>query len=96
MLGQSGYTLTCNVQVSEYLCPIISYKWTKYNGTTVQLEVETESNTLSLSPLRLSDAGQYTCLPTIRSFRISNDVTVMGTHDVRIQSKSDDQLLYTD
>ena len=88
-MGQS-YTLICNVQVTDYLCPFTSYQWTKSNGTITQLEVEAEPNTLSFSPLRLSDAGQYTCLATIRSFRISSDVTVMGTHEVRIQGKSDD------
>ena len=84
------YTLTCNVRVTDYLCPFISYQWTKNNGTITQLEVETKSNTLSFSLLKLSDAGQYTCLATIRSFRISSDVTVMGTHEVRIQGKSDE------
>ena len=88
-MGQN-YTLTCNVRVTDYLCPFISYQWTKNNGTITQLEVEAEPNTLLFSPLRLSDAGQYACLATIRSFRISSYVTVVGTHEVRIQGKSDE------
>jgi hypothetical protein len=86
ILGQR-YTVTCNVHVFGKLCPLIFYKWTKDNGTVAQLEAGIEPNTLSLSPLRLSDAGLYTCLATVRSFRIANDVTVTGTHKVRIQGK---------
>jgi hypothetical protein len=90
-LGQS-YTLTCNVHVIGNLCPLIFYKWTKDNGTVTQLEAGIEPNTLSLSPLRLSDAGLYTCLATVRSFR-ANDVTVKGTHEVRIQGKLESALI---
>jgi hypothetical protein len=90
ILGQT-YTVTCNVHVIDNLCPLISYQWTKNNGTVTQLEAShrIEPNILSLSPLRLSDAGLYTCLATVRSFRIANDVTVTGTHEIRIQGKID-------
>ena len=71
----------------DNLCPLISYRWTKNNGTLTQLEAGTEPNTLSLSSLRLSDAGLYTCLATLQSFRITNAITVVGTHEVRIQGK---------
>ena len=79
--------MTWNVHVIDNLCLLISYRWTKNNGTLTQLEVGTEPNTLSLSPLRLSDAGLYTCLATVRSFRITNAITVARTHQVRIQGK---------
>ena len=79
--------MTCNVHVIDNLCLLISYRWTKNNGTLTQLEVGTEPNTLSLYPLRLSDAGLYTCLATVRSFRIANAITVARTHEVRIQGK---------
>ena len=84
-----NYNVTCNVHVIDNLCPLTSYWWTKDNGTLTQLEAEIKSNTLSLSPLRLSDAGLYTCLATVRSFRIAIDNTVVGTHKVRIQGKSE-------
>ena len=84
-----NYTVTCNVHVIDNLCPLISYQWTKNNGTLTQLEVGTEPNTLSLSPLRLSDAGLYTCLATVRSIHIANAIRVAGTHKVRIQGKSE-------
>ena len=65
--GQS-YTLHCNVTGIEKFSPILSYKWTKNNGTLTN--VGSNSNTLSFSPLRLSDAGQYICHVTA-----SSDVT---------------------
>ena len=46
-----------------------------------------QSNTLAFSPLRLSDASVYTCYATISSLSLISDVTVMASHDVRIQSE---------
>ena len=88
MLGPNNYTLTCRVFASGSLCPHITYRWTKNNGTLVQLEIET--STLSFSPLRLSDAGQYTCQATISTYYQRNDITVlvMGTQDIRLASES--------
>ena len=62
--GQN-YTLTCSVSRVENFNPIIAYQWTKNNGTEIQ--VGTNSNTLSFSPLKLSDAGQYMCQVTVDS-----------------------------
>ena len=85
-MGQSNYTLTCSVSVADHIiCPCTTYQWTKNNGTIIKLETGLNS-VLSFSPLSLSDTGQYTCQATIRSFRVRN-ITVMGTHDVRIQSE---------
>ena len=44
-------------------------------------------NVLSFSPLRLSDAGQYTCQATVSSPYLNNDITMMGTQDVTLQSE---------
>ena len=90
VLKQNNYTLTCNVTVAEHLCPYTTtYQWTKHNSTVTQLQVgaDHESNTLSFSPLRLSDAGQYTCQATVHSFRKNYDITVMESQNVRIQSE---------
>lgn len=59
------YTLTCNVSGLEKFSSIVSYKWIKNNGTEIQ--VGFNSNTLSFSPLRLSDAGLYTCHVSVSS-----------------------------
>ena len=87
VLGQSGYSLICNVGVVDHLWPYITtYRWTKNNSIT-ELELDVESNSLSFSLLRLSDAGQYTCVATVHLFHINDNITVMDSLDVRIQSK---------
>ena len=73
VLGQTGYTLTCAVIGDENLSPTITYQWTRDNGTT-QTQVGTNSNTLSFSPLSLSDAGRYTCDVTISSPYLTGDL----------------------
>ena len=57
--ARQNYTLTCSVSVAS----VTTYQWRK-NGSVIQDET-TES--LSFSPLRLSDAGQYTCEVTVNS-----------------------------
>ena len=79
MLGQNGYTLTCNVAVDESLNSI-TYQWTQNNGTQTQVGTD---RVLSFSPLRLSDAGQYTCQATVGPCSI----TKMDTQDVTLQSE---------
>ena len=83
ILGHN-YTLTCKALVADYLCPFVSYRWTKENGTVTQ----PENRTITFSPLRLSNGGQYTCHVTVCSFRFNNEVTVTKTHELIIQSKS--------
>ena len=65
MLEQNGYTLTCIVCKAENFNPTITYQWTKNNGTETQIQVGADPTVLSLSPLRLSDAGRYTCQATV-------------------------------
>ena len=81
ILGQS-YSLTCGVTGVENLNSSITYQWTNNNGTQMGTD-----RVLSFSPLRLSDAGRYTCQATISSPYLIDDITMMDTHDVRIQSK---------
>ena len=83
IIGQNSYTLTCKALVADHLCPHISYRWTKINGIVTQ----PENRTITFSPLRLSDAGRYTCQVTVCSYRFNNEVTVMKSHEVRVQSK---------
>lgn len=85
LLGETSYLLTCKVLTGDNLCPTISYRWTKNNGTTKQLG--TTSNTLSFPPLRISDSGLYTCYAIISSHVLSRSVTVDGSHNVIIQSE---------
>ena len=59
MFGQTGKILACKISGADNLNPI-TYQWTRNSGTT-QISVGTNSNTLSLLPLQLSDAGLYSC-----------------------------------
>ena len=82
-----NHQLTCNVSGTEGVNPTMTYKWTKANDTT-QTQVGTNSNTLSFTPLRLSDAANYTCKVTVDSSYLSGAIVAMSANaqDVRIQS----------
>ena len=81
MLGQSGYSLTCGVEVTGMENPSITYQWIKNNGTRTQVGTD---RVLSFSLLRLSDAGQYTCWATVSS---SCNITKTDTQDITLQSE---------
>ena len=88
MLGQSGYSLTCNVSPgAENLNSSITYQWTKNNGTQTQIQVRPDPKVLSFSLLRLSDTGRYTCQATVSSTYLNNSITRMDSIDVTLQSK---------
>ena len=80
------YTLNCSVIGVENINPnaSITYLWIKHNGTA-ETQVGTNSNTLSFTPFRLSDAGRYTCQLTVsQSFFVING---NDTGDVLFQSE---------
>ena len=80
VLGESGYSLTCGVTVTgaDTGNLSITYQWTKDNGTQVGAD-----RVLSFSPLRLSDAGRYTCRATVTVGPCSS--TGVDTQDVTLQ-----------
>ena len=83
------YTLTCNILVASHLCPSVTYQWTNNNNTVTPLE--TLPNSISFSPLRLSDVGQYACWVIVSLFylnNIINNATVIELHNLKLQSKS--------
>ena len=82
VLGQSGYSLTCVATVTgtDAGNPSITYQWTKNNGTQTHAGTD---RVLSFSPLRLSDAGRYTC-HTVTS---PCSITGMDTQEVTLQSE---------
>ena len=85
MVGQIGYTLTCDLSGADNLNSTITYQWTRNDGTT-RTQVGTNSNVLSFSSVRLSNAGEYTCTTTIVSALINSDITVSAAHRMTIQS----------
>ena len=85
---RESYSLTCRVAGAENLHSTISYKWTENTGTTNQTQVGTNSNILSFSPLRLSDAANYTCRAAIDSSFLSRfSISSTTTYDVKVQSE---------
>ena len=88
MVGQTSNTLTCDVSGADNLNPTITYQWTRNDGST-QTPVGTDSNTLTLSPLRLSNAGDYTCTATVSSTLLNNDIinSTINSQSVMIQSE---------
>ena len=84
MVGQTNNTLTCDVSGADNLNLMITYQWTRNDGTT-QTQVGTNSNTLILSPLQLSDAGDYSCRIVLTL--LNNAVTAANVQSVTIQGK---------
>ena len=85
--GQNGYSLTCGVNGAENLNPSVTYQWIKNSGTQTKIQVGSGVS-LTFSPLRLSDMGEYVCEVTISSPYLTNVITVMNTQEVVVQSES--------
>ena len=66
--GES-YTLTCSVSGAS----VTTYQWRK-DGSVIQGQT---TEMLSFSPLRLSDAGQYTCEVIVNSISLTDDENVI-------------------
>ena len=81
IVGES-YVLTCRVFGAENLHPTITYQWMKNGGQIVG----TNFSTLSFTPVRLSDAANYSCMVTIVSSYLTASVTAVASQSVRIQS----------
>ena len=88
MVGQTGYTLICNVSGADRLNLMMVYQWTRNNGTTSE-PFGNDSNTLPLSPLRLSHAGDYSCSVIATLLSDPRPVTAANSQNVMIHSKCD-------
>lgn len=89
-IGYIGNVLTCEVFGADCLNPTITYQWTKYDGTSDHTQFQTKSNSLSLSPLRLSHAGDYICSVNINSVFLNDTLSVSAANksvSVIIQSE---------
>jgi hypothetical protein len=78
-----NHTLICNASGADNLDPNISYKWTKNSSN----QVKSNSRTLSLNILRLSDAGSYTCSVAVTSAYLGSSIIKHTTKNVNIESK---------
>ena len=87
VLGQVGYSLTCEVTRAEILGLHITYRWTKSNGTDFETQSET-SNTLSFHSLQYSDAGLYMCqIVGINTDFLSGNISLNDSLNLALQSK---------
>ena len=80
MVGQTDYSLTCDVSGADRLNPTIM--WIK-NGST-QTRVD-NSTILPLPSLQLSHAGNYSC--SITSTLLNDPVAARNNQSVIIQSE---------
>ena len=82
-LGQTGFSLTCDVSGTDNLNPTLTYEWQR-NGVLSNQQVRT----LSLSPLSGWHVGEYVCKVTVNSASLNSvEMRTSGTHTVSAQSK---------
>ena len=77
-----NYSLTCKVSlgISNTLNTTVTYTWRKDDAQLSEV-----GPLLSFSPLRLSDAGQYSCAVNVYncSFKHVKDITIeQGKHNL--------------
>ena len=87
-VGQTDFFLTCQISGTEILNSTtltIVYRWTK-NDRVVPGQ---EGATLSLLPLTLSDAGEYTCSVSVSSSSPSSTVTIDSTNTATVAIQSE-------
>ena len=83
VVGQTGTTLSCDVSGADNLRPMITYQWSKDHEPLQG----GESRVLTLSPLRLSHAGNYTCNATVSSTLLDENISASSHQIVTIQSE---------
>ena len=87
-IGLSDYTLTCTISGAETLNTNMTYRWFKDINTPTRNSVGTNTSVLSFSsPLKLSNAGNYTCqVSTVRESQ-NPAINVMIMWAVIMESK---------
>ena len=83
-LGQTGFSLTCDVSGTDNLNPALTYEWQR-NGVVLSNQ---QVRTLLLHPLSGSHVGEYACKVTVHSALLNSvEMRTSGTHAVSAQSK---------
>ena len=87
MVGQTDNTLICSISRADNLNSTIMYQWTK-NDEIIRTK-EDNPRILSLSPLRLSHAGDYICNINVDQYSTLFNVTAsaINSQTVMIQGK---------
>ena len=82
-IAGENFDLLCGILGAENLNPSVTYRWTKNSGGH-QIQVGTNSSTLSFTPIQLSDANNYSCTITITSDYLTTSITAMASQSIRI------------
>ena len=85
-LGED-FSLTCVVTGADKLNPMLNYEWTR-NGNRLEM-TDNETNVLSFTPFRLSDAGNYCCNVSICSQYVNDAIMIESNNlSLKVQGKS--------
>ena len=80
---KTSYTLMCVINGAKSLDAPLTYQWTKNSDTLMQKAITiSNSSVLIFSPLRLSDAGRYTCHATVSSPYLRTDITLTESWNI--------------
>ena len=71
-----NHTLLCNVSSSINMQQDLTYKWWHFDGTDRKEIKDSNSNMLTLPPVKLKNAGEYTCEVEIGSTEVSSSVKI--------------------
>ena len=68
--------------------PVFTYQWTNHSDDSVTISSFEDRSTISFASLKLSNAGQYTCIVNVSSEHfIDGHVIAMKAYNLSIKSK---------
>ena len=85
--------LICTIIGADNLQPITTYQWNKNNGSW--MTIGSNSTSLDFSPLRLSDAANYSCEVIITSPHLNQTLQIRSTPPFTVQLQGEHILGYT-
>ena len=80
------YSITCTVVGADTLGATFNIMWLRPGGDVLAMATES-SLTHTFTPLGQSDEGIYTCMATVSSDLLSDDLTRSGMQSVTVTSK---------
>ena len=79
----TNFSLICIINGTEKLRSELTFEWMHFNGTVLE-KAGTNSRDLHFSPLKLSDAGEYTCTVNISSSLLKTNLIINSMSDYPI------------